>query len=93
MSWVNLKEVESLARETLPADVWDYVAGGAEDEHTIADNRAAFQGIKLRPRVLRGVSTCFIRTGNSPRPGRRTWSGRLPCAVPTPTIPSRRQPR
>ena len=35
---------------------YDYYAGGAGDERTLAANRAAFDRINLRPRVLVDVS-------------------------------------
>jgi isopentenyl diphosphate isomerase/L-lactate dehydrogenase-like FMN-dependent dehydrogenase len=54
MTPINLADFEALARELLPPEVWDYVAGGAEDETTIAANRAAFGRWSLRPRVLSG---------------------------------------
>src|SRR5262245_2826543 len=34
---------------------YDYYAGGAEDEITVAGNREAFRRITLRPRVLVGA--------------------------------------
>jgi 4-hydroxymandelate oxidase len=40
------------ARERLSPATWAYYAGGADDELTVAENRAAFQRIKLRPRML-----------------------------------------
>ncbi len=52
---VNLQELEALARERLPQMVYDYYAGGANDELTIDDNRRAWEAIRLRPRVLVGV--------------------------------------
>lgn len=39
----------------MEASAYDYYAGGAGDERTLADNRAAFDRIALRPRVLTGV--------------------------------------
>ncbi len=54
---VNLQELEALARERLPQMVYDYFAGGANDELTIGDNRRAWETIRLRPRVLVDVST------------------------------------
>jgi 4-hydroxymandelate oxidase len=53
------------ARRILPPDVLAYVEGGAEDEHTLADNRRAFGGWRLRPRMLTGApfadpSTAFL---------------------------------
>lgn len=55
-------EYEALAREFLPAEVYDYFAGGAEDEATLADNRAAFARIRLVPRVLRSVVERSLET-------------------------------
>lgn len=34
---------------------FDYYAGGAEDEVTLAENRETFRRIALRPRVLVGA--------------------------------------
>ncbi|MGA7669281.1 MAG: alpha-hydroxy acid oxidase [Nitrolancea sp.] len=53
--FVNLFDLERAARERLPCPAWDYLAGGAEDELSIEENRRAFQRVKLRPRVLSGV--------------------------------------
>jgi isopentenyl diphosphate isomerase/L-lactate dehydrogenase-like FMN-dependent dehydrogenase len=53
---VNLNEYEALARERLPQMVYDYFAGGANDETTLADNMRSWQRIRLRPRVLVDVS-------------------------------------
>jgi 4-hydroxymandelate oxidase len=50
------EELEALARERLPRPVYDYYAGGAEDERTLAANRLAFQRFSLRRRVLVDVS-------------------------------------
>ncbi|MEA2652400.1 MAG: 4-hydroxymandelate oxidase [Chloroflexota bacterium] len=41
---------------------WDYYAGGAGDELTIADNREAWNRLRLRPRVLVDVSTVDLTT-------------------------------
>ena len=41
---------------------WDYVAGGADDERALRDNLAAFSRLRLRPRVLRDVSTRDLGT-------------------------------
>jgi len=53
---LNLEEFEPIARERLDAGVYDYYAGGADDEITVAANRSAFQQIALRYRVLVDVS-------------------------------------
>jgi lactate 2-monooxygenase len=49
-------ELETRARQALPASVWSYVAGGAGDEHTQRANCAAFQGWGLVPRMLVGAA-------------------------------------
>ncbi|MEO8476365.1 MAG: alpha-hydroxy acid oxidase [Actinomycetota bacterium] len=55
--FVTLDDFEPEARATLPSDVYDYFAGGAGDEWTMAQNRRAFDRFVLRPRVLRGASS------------------------------------
>jgi L-lactate dehydrogenase (cytochrome) len=52
----NVDDLRRVARRRLPRGVFDYVDGGAEDERTMADNRAAFARTTFRPRVLRDVS-------------------------------------
>jgi 4-hydroxymandelate oxidase len=52
----NLSEYENAARSLLPRPVYDYFAGGAEDELTLRWNRASFGRFMLRPRVLVDVS-------------------------------------
>lgn len=47
--------LEAEARRLLRPEVYDYFAGGAGDEETKRDNRAAFGRVKLLPRVLRDV--------------------------------------
>ncbi|CAM9851560.1 unnamed protein product [Pylaiella littoralis] len=49
---------------TLPKGEFDYFAGGANDMVTLRENRAAYNRLRLRPRVLRDVSsidtTCTV---------------------------------
>ena len=52
----NLAEYEEAARSVLSRSVYDYFAGGAEDELTLRWNRASFGRFMLRPRVLVDVS-------------------------------------
>jgi 4-hydroxymandelate oxidase len=52
----SLAAVEEAARRRLPAEVYDYVAGGAGDEVTAHRNVVRYQEILLRPRVMRDVS-------------------------------------
>jgi L-lactate dehydrogenase (cytochrome) len=53
----SVHDLRRMARRRLPRGVFDYIDGGAEDEHTMAENAAAFRRIGFRPRVLRGVGT------------------------------------
>lgn len=53
---VNLADYEELARQRVEPGAWGYLAGGADDEVTLRDNVAAFQRLKLVPRVLVNVS-------------------------------------
>ena len=53
---LRLDDWEDAACAALPRDVFDYIAGGAEDEVTLRANRAAWQNVFLRPRVLVDVS-------------------------------------
>ena len=59
---LTLDDFEAIARETLPAMTYDFIAGGAEDERTVAGNRAAFARRTLRNRALVDVSTRDTRT-------------------------------
>ena len=52
----NLAEFEEAARAVLPKAVFDYYAGGAEDELTLRWNRTAFGRFMLRARILTDVS-------------------------------------
>lgn len=56
MKPINLTDYEILARERLDPGVYGYVAGGAGDEVTLRENQAAFQRLRLLPRVLVDVS-------------------------------------
>jgi len=48
--------LEARAREKLPPGAFAFAAGGADDEITLADNIAAWQRLRLRPRMLRDVT-------------------------------------
>jgi isopentenyl diphosphate isomerase/L-lactate dehydrogenase-like FMN-dependent dehydrogenase len=49
---VNVFDYEKLAQACMAPSLWEYYQGGSDDEVTIRDCRAAFERIKLRPRVL-----------------------------------------
>lgn len=61
-TFVNLLELEALAKPLLPPAVFDYFAGGAHDEITLGANRRAYDAIALRPRVLVDVSRRDLST-------------------------------
>src|SRR5215470_8682583 len=54
---LSLRELEFEARKLLDPAVYDFVAGGAEDEVTLRANDSAFARIGLVPRVLGGKRT------------------------------------
>lgn len=53
---VNLQAYEALAAERLPRMVYDYYAGGANDEILLRESRSAWDALRIRYRVLRDVS-------------------------------------
>ena len=59
---VTLDEWEAAARTVLPVGIFDYVAGGAGAEETLADNEAAFARTRIWPRVLRRSGSPDPRT-------------------------------
>ena len=64
----NIADLRDRARRRLPRGIWEYAERGVEDETGMARNRAAFERVTFRPRVLRGVhavdtqSTIFGKT-------------------------------
>jgi 4-hydroxymandelate oxidase len=59
---MDLAELERQARERLEPAAYDYFAGGADDELTLADNVAAWRRLRLRYRVLRDVGAVTTAT-------------------------------
>src|SRR4051812_16213268 len=59
---MDLAALEEEARSLLPGPTYDYLAGGAGDELTLGDNVAAWDRVRLRPRVLRDVGTVDMTT-------------------------------
>ena len=59
---VNVLEYERLAEEALEEGALGYFAGGACDERTLRENVAAFERLKLRPRMLIDVSKVSAAT-------------------------------
>lgn len=58
---VAVADYEPFARERLTGQAWAYLAGGAADEITLRENRTAFESLKLRSRVLTGLSGVDLR--------------------------------
>lgn len=58
----NVYEYETLARQSMPAEQYDFVAGGAADELTLARARQVFDSILLRTRVLVDTSHVDMST-------------------------------
>src|SRR5215831_6347162 len=54
---LSLRELEFEARQRLDPAVYDFVAGGADDETTLRANETAFSRIGLLPRILRGKAS------------------------------------
>ncbi|WP_082106762.1 alpha-hydroxy acid oxidase [Micromonospora haikouensis] len=51
----SLADFAALAREVLPPEVYDFVAGGSGAETALAANRAALDRVAVLPRMLRGI--------------------------------------
>lgn len=59
---VNVSDLRRLAKRRLPAVVFAYIDGGAEDEITLRENSRAFSDIAFRPRQCVAVPSCDLRT-------------------------------
>lgn len=55
-SLITVADFEAAAASHVEPAAWDYYAGGAGDERTLAENREAWDRLRLRPRVLVDVS-------------------------------------
>jgi 4-hydroxymandelate oxidase len=58
---ITVADYEPLARARVEPGAWDYQAGGAGDELSLADNRASWDRIRLRPRVLVDATSRDLR--------------------------------
>lgn len=52
----NIADLREMARGRLPKGMFEFLDRGTEDEVALRNNRAAFERIKLRPRILVDVS-------------------------------------
>ena len=53
---LNIEDLRGMARRRLPRAIFDFFDGGAEDEVTLRENRAAFERVRLLPKVLVNVA-------------------------------------
>ena len=72
---VSLHEFEAPGRARMAGPAWDYVAGGAWDEITLAENDAAWREFRFVPRVLTDIRTIDVAGSFLGRPSA------LPIAV------------
>ncbi|WP_030925600.1 aminotransferase class I/II-fold pyridoxal phosphate-dependent enzyme [Streptosporangium amethystogenes] len=61
-SLLTLADYEAAARTRFDPPVWDFLAGGAGEERTLAANLRAFEEARLRQRVLTGAGLPDTRT-------------------------------
>src|SRR3954467_4958567 len=59
---VNIEDLRLAAKRRLPRAIFDFFDGGAEDESTLRENRAAFERVRLLPKVLVDVSSVDMKT-------------------------------
>jgi len=59
---INIDDLRRLAQRRLPAVVFAYIDGGAEDEVTLQENVRAFRQVTFRPRQCVAVPSCDLRT-------------------------------
>lgn len=59
---LSIADLRELARRRLPASVFEFIDGGAEDERTLADNRHALTRHRIVPRVLVDVAKPTLDT-------------------------------
>jgi len=59
---LNIFDLREMARRRMPRGIYEYLERGVEDEVCLRDNRAAYQRIKLLPKILRDVSKIDMST-------------------------------
>lgn len=58
----NIESLHQLAKKRLPKAIFDYMAGGADDEKALANNTSAFDRYQLIPNVLKDVRNINIKS-------------------------------
>ena len=71
----NFEDFRKLAKKRLPAPIFHYIDGGADDETTLKRNTNSFDDCDLIPNILR---SCLLYTSPSPRDLRRS---RMPSSA------------
>ncbi|MEX0317992.1 MAG: alpha-hydroxy acid oxidase [Ruegeria sp.] len=82
----SAEDARRLARRRLPWMVFDYIDGAAGTETGAARNRAALDGMTLRPRILRDVSSRSLSTELFGKPAQRPF-GIAPMGMCNLSIP------
>jgi L-lactate dehydrogenase (cytochrome) len=59
---LNIRDLRRLAERRLPAVVFAYIDGGADDEITLRANADAFRDVAFRPRQCVAVPSCNLTT-------------------------------
>lgn len=59
---LDIEELAGVARRRVPNFVFEYILGGADDEVSIANNRAVFNRYRFTPRTLTDVSQRNLST-------------------------------
>ena len=62
MDFINLLELEAIAKNNLGQMAFDYYVSGSDDETTLLENREAFRRLQLHYRVLTGVHQPKLET-------------------------------
>ena len=58
----NIEDLRNICMRRLPAGVFGYIDGAAEDERTVQRNTAVYSQIAFKPRVLRDVANINLST-------------------------------
>jgi len=58
----SIQDLKKVAKKKLPGVMFDYIEGGADDEHTITRNKQSFLQYEFVPKVLRDVSEINLNT-------------------------------
>lgn len=59
---LNHFDFENVAKHTMSTEGWGYYSSGAEDELTLRENRAVFQRVWLKPRILVNVKNVDMKS-------------------------------